>query len=198
MSISGAQQSLMSIDCSTESTLCDEFSVISYPALRYFDGHGRMKSYRGSRRASTYVSPSKSKGNFCLNIYSITSFLKRVGRPTITVLDEAATFQSVDDTVLIAHLNPRDEHVATAFKTMASKFEDRASFALINTKGTTTIVCYNNKDEQKFKLTDFAAIDALPKLMETCLTPLIWEFTRANEMKYLQVCSPVGSNLLLN
>ncbi|KAI3323982.1 thioredoxin-like protein [Xylariaceae sp. AK1471] len=171
MSIASSHKSLMSIDCSTESAVCDEFSVISYPALRYFDGHGHTKSYRGPRRAS-----------------AITSFLKRAVRPTVTVLDEKkiTTFQSVDETVLIAHLNPKDEHVAAAFKTIASQFQDRASFGSIDTVGTTIIVCYNNKDEQKFTLSDLVAIDALPKLVESCTAPLIGEFTRANEMKYLQ------------
>ncbi|KAH8157953.1 hypothetical protein CIB48_g10294 [Xylaria polymorpha] len=161
----------MSIDCSSESALCDEFGVISYPALRYFDGHGHTKSYRGPRRAS-----------------AIVSFLKRAVRPAITVLNEekSADFQSVDETVLIAHINSRDEHVTTAFEAIASQYQDRASFGSIDTEGITTIVCYNNRDEQKFTLTDLTAIDALPKLFESCTAPLIGEFTRGNELKYLQ------------
>lgn len=171
ISIAGSHKSLMSIDCSTESAVCDEFGIISYPALRFFDGHGHAKSYRGPRRAS-----------------AIVSFLKRAVRPTITVLDEekVANFQSVDETVLVAHMNPRDEHIVTAFKIMASRFRDRASFGSVDTAGTTTVTCYNNRDEQKFTLSDLSAIDALSKLFESCTTPLIGEFTRANEMKYLQ------------
>ncbi|KAI0420345.1 thioredoxin-like protein [Xylaria grammica] len=170
-SIADSHTSLMSIDCSIESVLCDEFSVISYPALRYFDGHGHTKPYRGPRRAS-----------------AIVSFLKRAGRPPVTVLDEekAAAFQSVDDTVLIAHINPRDDHVAAALKTIASQFQDRTSFASVDTPGTTTVACYNNRDGQKFTLSDLTAVDALSKLVESCMAPLIGEFTRANEMKYLQ------------
>lgn len=45
------RENLMSIDCTAESKLCKEFDVISYPALRYFDGHGNMKPYRGPRRS---------------------------------------------------------------------------------------------------------------------------------------------------
>ncbi|KAI0537698.1 hypothetical protein GGR58DRAFT_470431 [Xylaria digitata] len=171
MSIADSHKSLMSIDCSTESAVCDEFSVISHPALRYFDGHGNMKPYRGPRKAS-----------------AIASFLKRAVRPTMTVLDDEkiGNFQSVDDAVLIARINPRDEHVATAFNTIASQFQDRASFASLDTAGTTTVECYNNKDGQKFTLSDLTAIDALSKLVESCIAPLIGELTRANEMKYLQ------------
>ncbi|KAI0441068.1 thioredoxin-like protein [Xylaria telfairii] len=171
MSIAGSHKSLMSIDCSSESALCDEFGVISYPALRYFDGHGYTKSYRGPRRAS-----------------AITSFLKRAVRPAITSLngEKSTDFQSVDETVLIAHVNSRDEHVATAFEAIASRYQDRASFGSIDTDGATMIVCYNNRDEQKFTLSDLTAIDALPKLFESCTAPLIGEFTRGNELKYLQ------------
>ncbi|KAI0401511.1 thioredoxin-like domain-containing protein [Xylaria palmicola] len=170
-SLSGSHKSLMSIDCSSEPAVCDEFGIISYPALRYFDGHGHMRSYRGPRRAS-----------------AIISFLKRAVRPAITILDEERSnkFQSIDDTVFIAQINPGDEHAATAFQTIAAQYQDRASFGSRETTGTTTVMCYNNKDEQRFTLSDLTAINALPKLVESCLTPLIGEFTRANEMKYLQ------------
>ncbi|KAI1124157.1 thioredoxin-like domain-containing protein [Nemania abortiva] len=171
MSVPGSRKSLMSIDCSTLSAVCDEFGILSYPALRFFDGHGHTQPYRGPRRAS-----------------AITSFLTRAVRPAITVLDEkkSVNFQSVDDTVIIARINPRDGHLTTAFKTIASQFRDRASFGSLDTAGATTVACYNNRDEQKFTLSDFAAINALPKLVESCMTPLIGEFTRANELKYLK------------
>ncbi|KAI1424826.1 thioredoxin-like domain-containing protein [Xylaria sp. FL1777] len=171
MSIASSYRSLMSIDCSVESAVCDEFSIISYPALRYFDGHGHTKPYRGPRRAS-----------------AIASFLKRAARPTITILNEekATEFQSVDETVLIARINPRDEHITAAYKAVASQFQDRASFGLVDMASTTMIECYNNRDEQKFTLSDLTATDALSKMANSCMAPLIGEFTRANEMDYLQ------------
>ncbi|KAI0967959.1 thioredoxin-like protein [Xylaria arbuscula] len=170
-SIASSHKSLISIDCSTESTICDEFSIISYPALRYFDGHGHTKPYRGPRKASV-----------------ITSFLKRAARPTVTSLNEekATNFQSVDETVVIARINPGDEHITAAFREIASQYQDRASFGVVDTSGNTMVECYNNKDEQKFILSDLTAIDALPRLVKNCAAPLIGEFTRANEMEYLQ------------
>ena len=42
---------LLSIDCTLEAQLCDDFNVISYPAVRYFDGRGVMAPYRGPRKA---------------------------------------------------------------------------------------------------------------------------------------------------
>ncbi|KAJ8121305.1 hypothetical protein ONZ43_g2210 [Nemania bipapillata] len=100
--------------------------------------------------------------------------------------ERSASFQSVDETVVIARIDPRDEHISTTFKTIASQFQDRASFGSLDTAGSTTVTCYNNKDEQKFTLSDLTAVDALPKLIESCMTPLVGEFTRANEIKYLQ------------
>ncbi|KAI1305525.1 thioredoxin-like protein [Xylaria venustula] len=170
-SISDSHKSLMSIDCSTESTICDEFSITSYPALRYFDGHGHTTSYRGPRKAS-----------------AITAFLKRAARPTITFLNKEKTtnFQSADETVFIARINPNDEHITAIFKEIATQYHDRASFGVVDTGGSTIVECYNNRDEQKFTLSDLTAIDALPKLVKNCMAPLIGEFTRANEMEYLE------------
>lgn len=131
------------------------------------------------------------------SIHRIASFLKRAARPTITNLDGemASSFQSVDETVLIAHINHRDDHVATTLKTIASQFQDRVSFGFVDTTGTTTVECYNNKDEQKFTLSDLTAIDSLPKLVNSCMAPLIGEYTRANELEYLQVRSQALSHL---
>ncbi|KAI1769948.1 hypothetical protein F4818DRAFT_446796 [Hypoxylon cercidicola] len=165
------KKTLISIDCTAAASLCREFGVISYPALRYFDGHGKMTSYRGPRRAS-----------------SMLSYIKRAVRPSITVLNDkkVQAFQSSDDYVVVAQINPQDEHIKTAYKTLASQYQDRLSFGSADTASATTVSCLNNRDSQQFTLSDLSAIDALPKLIESCLTPVIGEFTRANEMKYLQ------------
>ncbi|KAI1084625.1 thioredoxin-like domain-containing protein [Whalleya microplaca] len=170
-SIAESEKSLISINCASEAGLCHEYGVISYPALRFFDGHGKMTPYRGPRKAS-----------------SILSYIKRAVRPSVSKLDEkkATTFQSIDDYVLIASINREDEHIEKIYKTLASQYRDRASFGFGKTSGTTTIACFNNKDQQQFTISDLSAIEALPKFVETCITPLIGEFTRANEMKFLQ------------
>ncbi|KAI1471934.1 uncharacterized protein F4812DRAFT_456036 [Daldinia caldariorum] len=169
------KKSLLSVDCASASSLCKEFDVISYPALRFFDGHGKMTSYRGPRRAS-----------------SILAYLKRAVRPTITPLPsdkKAAAFQSSDDHAVIARISPRDSHVRVLYETLASQYRDRLSFGLAKTKTgeeATTVACYNNRDGQQFTVSDLTPINALSELVERCLTPVIGEFTRANEMKYLQ------------
>ncbi|KAI5928202.1 ER-resident thioredoxin [Camillea tinctor] len=169
--IAESEKTLISIDCTSEAALCSEFDIISYPTLRFFDGHGGMRSYRGPRKAS-----------------AIKSFLKRALRPAVSRLSEKklAKFSAVDDIVFIAHLNPEDEHIKDAYQKIASQYQDRASFGSLETEGQTRVVCYKNKDAQQSKISDLTAIDALPKFVQTCMEPLIGEFTRANEMKYLQ------------
>ncbi|KAI1135797.1 hypothetical protein F5Y05DRAFT_161319 [Hypoxylon sp. FL0543] len=166
------KKALMSIDCSSAASLCQEFGVISYPALRFFDGHGKMTPYRGPRRAS-----------------SILSYLKRAVRPSVTALnseEKITAFQSSDDYAVVARINAQDPHVKTAYGKIASQYRDRLSFGLVETEAASTVSCYNNRDGQQFTISDLSSIDALPKLIESCLTPVIGEFTRANEMKYLQ------------
>ncbi|KAI8964803.1 hypothetical protein F5Y11DRAFT_345255 [Daldinia sp. FL1419] len=165
------KQSLISVDCASATSLCKEFDVVSYPALRFFDGHGKMTSYRGPRRAS-----------------SILSYLKRAVRPAVTVLDSknTASFQSSDDHTVVARINPKDQHIKVLYDTLASQYRDRLSFGSVKTDKATTVACYNNRDGQQFTISDLTSINALPRLVESCLEPVIGEFTRANEMKYLQ------------
>ncbi|OTA96273.1 hypothetical protein M434DRAFT_128661 [Hypoxylon sp. CO27-5] len=166
------KKSLISIDCSSAASLCREFDVISYPALRFFDGHGKMTSYRGPRRAP-----------------SILSYLKRAVRSSVTHLnseEKITAFQSSDDYAVVARINTQDKHIETIYATLASHYRDRLSFGSAETEAASTVSCYNNRDSQQFTVSDLSSIDALPKLIESCLTPVIGEFTRANEMKYLQ------------
>ncbi|KAL7623688.1 hypothetical protein AAE478_005240 [Parahypoxylon ruwenzoriense] len=165
------EKALISINCASTPSLCREFGVISYPTLRFFDGHGEMTSYRGPRRAKP-----------------ILSYLKRAVRPTVSKLDtdKIPAFQLSDDFVVVAQINPQDAHVKTAYDTLASEYRDRLSFGSAETVGSTTVACYNNRDGQQFTVSDLGGINALSKLVESCLTPMIGEFTRANEMEYLQ------------
>lgn len=121
--------------------------------------------------------------------FSIRSYIKRAARPSITTLnnEKIQTFQSSDDYVVVARLNPQDAHVKVAYDTLASQYQDRLSFGTVETEASTTISCFNNRDSQQFTVSDLTAINTLPNLIESCLTPVTGEFTRANEMKYLQV-----------
>jgi protein disulfide-isomerase A1 len=100
---------------------------------------------------------------------------------------EITAFQSIDDVVIVAHINRRDGHIQTLFNSLAARYQDRASFALLETTGDSTIVCYKNKDNEQFATSDLAAISSVATFVENCLAPLIGEFSRRNELKYLQV-----------
>ena len=49
------------------------------------------------------------------------------------------------------------------------------------------MICYNNRDGESSILSDLSDVDAIPKAVKTCMEPLIGEFTRVTEVKYLQV-----------
>ncbi|ORY56842.1 thioredoxin-like domain-containing protein [Pseudomassariella vexata] len=170
-SVAKSEKALVTVDCSTKTQLCKDYEVISYPALRYLDGHGKMISYRGPRTAS-----------------SIISFLRRAARPAVTPLNakKITAFQSIDDTVIVAHINPKDEHIKTQFQTIARALKDRASFGSLETTGASSVVCYSNQDDEQSVISDLTAIESLDMFIRGCMTPLIGEFTRRSELKYLQ------------
>jgi protein disulfide-isomerase A1 len=49
---SQTKTAMLSVDCKTEADLCQEQGVISYPAIRVFDGSEKAKRYKGPRKAS--------------------------------------------------------------------------------------------------------------------------------------------------
>lgn len=171
--ISATEKTLSSIDCSSLSQLCKDYDIISYPTIRFFDGHGTITPYRGPRTSQ-----------------SIISFLRRAARPTITQLDEKmiTAFQSIDDAVVVAHIHPRDAHIRTLFKSLAHRYHDRASFGQLETADdeVSTVVCYNNKDNEQSTTSDLSAIDTLSSFVEACIRPLVGEFSRRTEVKYAQ------------
>ncbi|KAI4596686.1 hypothetical protein KJ359_005028 [Pestalotiopsis sp. 9143b] len=173
LKISESEETLSSVDCSALPQLCKDYDIISYPTIRYFDGHGTMTPYRGPRIAK-----------------SIISFLRRAGRPATTHLDDKTitAFQSIDDAVVVAHIHPRDAHVRTLFQSLAHRYRDRASFGQLETKGgPSTVVCYNNRDDEQSTASDLSAVDTLAAFVEACITPLVGEFSRRTEVRYAQV-----------
>ncbi|KAK8026253.1 hypothetical protein PG990_004076 [Apiospora arundinis] len=166
-----------SVDCSKNKQLCKDQGVISYPAIRLYDGEGKATPYRGPRTAN-----------------AILSYLKRAERPAVTTLgDEKAVtaFQGIDeDIVIMAQLNPtRDAHLKTLFEAVAARHRDRASFGSVASISPAAVVCYNNRDragQPPTILQDMTAVDAIPKFVEKCMAPLISEMSRKTEGKLLQ------------
>lgn len=90
----------------------------------------------------------------------------------------------------MAHINPRDAHVRTLFQSLAHRYRDRASFGQLETGGPSTVVCYNNRDDEQSTTSDLSAVDTLAAFVEACITPLVGEFSRRTEVKYAQVSTP--------
>lgn len=70
---------------------------------------------------------------------------------------------------------------------------------MLKTTGATGLICYNNRDGESSILSDLSNVDAIPKSLKACMEPLIGEFTRVTEVKYLQVSRfPLTSLMLSN
>ncbi|KAK8108297.1 uncharacterized protein PG998_010310 [Apiospora kogelbergensis] len=160
------------VDCTRFKQLCKDKGVISYPAIRLYDGNGKATPYRGPRTASAML-----------------SYLKRAERPAVTTLEDekaVTAFQGVDeDVVVMAQLHPtRDAHLQTLFAAVAARHWDRASFGTVSSISPGAVVCYNNRDragQPPTILQDMTAVDAIPNFVEKCMAPLIGEFSRRTE-----------------
>ncbi|EKD12942.1 protein disulfide-isomerase [Drepanopeziza brunnea f. sp. 'multigermtubi' MB_m1] len=183
---------LVSIDCTSETTLCAEQGVISYPAIRLYRSKSEeVKRYRGPRKAS-----------------SITSFLARVARPTVTDLtgrlnDELTAFKRVDTDVLIAYTpsltNP--DSLTKSFLALADRYSDRLTFAVTTDTNHvksedvwyTSIVCYKTQEGAREQYPDHEedGIDHLDSWIKRVTRPLVGPFSTRNTMHYLKARKPI-------
>ncbi|KAE9378273.1 hypothetical protein N431DRAFT_541785 [Stipitochalara longipes BDJ] len=170
---------LLSVDCTAEADLCREQGIISYPAIRVFDGSDKVKRYRGPRKAS-----------------AIVSFLSRAASPVLSTLDQnnITTFKSADDVVIIAYIPDEEQALTSAFTELAFKNHDKHTFGIVSTKKVAkaekiqipSVVVHKSKEGEQEVLPGPSGIDALERFLETATEPSIGEFTRRNEMKYMK------------
>ncbi|KAI9048442.1 hypothetical protein LZ554_007278 [Drepanopeziza brunnea f. sp. 'monogermtubi'] len=183
---------LVSIDCTSETTLCAEQGVISYPAIRLYRSKSEeVKRYRGPRKAS-----------------SITSFLARAARPTVTDLtgllhDELTAFKYVDTDVLIAYTPSltKPDRLTESFLALADRYSDRLTFAATTDTNHvkrenvwyTSIVCYKTQEGARETYPDHEedGIDHLDRWIKSVTRPLIGPFSRRNTMDYLKAGKPI-------
>jgi hypothetical protein len=119
--------------------------------------------------------------------------LQRISRPSVSALPEGdvAQFLHSDDFVVIGQISPSDQHMRSAIATVAEKYKDRASFGTVDSDGPSSVLCYNNKDDEQVSAADLSRIEALTSLVEACMRPLIGMFTHRTESSYLRVsCQP--------
>ncbi|KAL8420558.1 hypothetical protein RB594_003372 [Gaeumannomyces avenae] len=166
---------VVSLDCGAKRKLCDEFHVISYPAIRLYHQDGRMDRYRGPRRAN-----------------EIVPFLRRALRPAVSRLDDKniTSFIGIDDVVLVAQLQPQDRVLEQAFVSLAGRFRDRYSFAVgppPERARSSSAGCFNNREGEQRSSAEFDAVGSLERFVTMCAKPTIVELTRRNEMENMRL-----------
>lgn len=128
---------------------------------------------------------------------SILSFLHRTTLPKISYLDKknVSDFKSIDDAVFVAYIPDGEGHMKSTFTSLAKRHSDKFAFGIITDKSVPrseglqfpSIVCYRTEEGEREVFTGQHGINALQKFMESVTAPLIGEFTRRNEMKYMKV-----------
>lgn len=136
-----------------------------------------------------------------LNTYSdflgsIRSFLQRALRPTVSTVTEKnlTSFRRIDEIVFVAQMAHEHAVFKHRFETIAKRYGDRFSFAVMTSQHETTVVCYNIKGVEMV-LPDLTTVDALQNFVKQCSAPLIPELTRRNEMEYSSVSYLVAQSV---
>lgn len=89
---------------------------------------------------------------------------------------------------------------------MAKRHSDKFAFGLASDKKLAqsenlpfpSIVCHKGEDGEREIFSGEAGLDVLQKFIESATAPLIGEFTRRNEMKYMKVILPTnGPNIAI-
>ncbi|OHE94677.1 hypothetical protein CORC01_10078 [Colletotrichum orchidophilum] len=174
--VEDAVPTALSVDCSTSPSLCAEFDVASYPAIRLYRQDGTKHHYRGPRKAS-----------------EITAFVRRMLRPAVAPLDSKAakSFNKDDDVVLIAHMAESETNLRERFAEMAGRYRDRYAFGLTTIEEAPgRIACYNNADGAFHMTSDLDEVDSMEKMLKKCASQLVPRLTRRNEAEYLSVRDP--------
>ena len=129
--------------------------------------------------------------------HRIVSFMNRVTLPTVSTLDQGniTAFKSVDETVFIAYVPPGEEAFKSIFTELAARYHDKFTFGIVTDTSLMTtdsmtlpsIVCHRGKEGEQEVLSAQPSIGVLEKFIEEATAPIIGEFTRRNEMKYMKV-----------
>lgn len=170
---------VLSIDCTQESKLCDEFDVASYPAIRLFhqDSSRGVHRYRGAREAP-----------------DLLAFLCRAARPVLSTVNDKnlTTLLAGDEAVFVARYAKTtsaddDDTLAARFQQLAHTYADRYTFAVsTDVASSPTVTCYRLHGELVRTAAELdASTTALHAFLETCVAPLVVDLTRRNELHYM-------------
>lgn len=100
----------------------------------------------------------------------------------------ASSFTSIDDIVVVAHVDQDEKSLEDRFTKAAKQFRDRYSFAIRQRKAHgASLECMNNVNFEQLSITDFSDPLAIHNFVSRCAQPIIPEFTRRNEGQYSKV-----------
>ncbi|KAG5519273.1 hypothetical protein PMAC_001898 [Pneumocystis sp. 'macacae'] len=105
---------LIQVDCTVETRLCETYEVTGYPTLKVFKD-GSHAPYEGPRKAT-----------------SIVSYMIKQTLPVVTSisLENFEDFKASDEIILIAFLDTLDDPLNDLFFSLASKYRNKYSFGL--------------------------------------------------------------------
>ena len=128
---------------------------------------------------------------------SILGFVARRKRPVVSTLgiEDLVPFKTIDETVLIAYLDPEDREPAEAFADVASQYRDEFSFgiatdpsAILSQKvDAPTVMCYKLIDGDTAKFAPFDDLARLDEWLKEAARPVISELTVLNHPRLLEV-----------
>ncbi|KAG5436865.1 hypothetical protein PCANB_001618 [Pneumocystis canis] len=117
---------LIQVDCTVETSLCETYGVTGYPTLKVFK-NGEHIHYEGPRKADAIVS------------YMVKQTLPVTTRVD---MDNFETFKTSDEIVLLALINEADDENSDLYHKLATKYRDNYVFGISS----------DNKVAQKMKL----------------------------------------------
>lgn len=115
-----------------------------------------------------------------------------MSRPVVSHLDSknASSFTSIDDVVIIAHLESDNKGLQERFTKTAEQYRDRYTFAIRPRKAHgASLECMNNVNFEQMSITDLSDPLAIEHLVNQCVRPLIPAFTRRSELELAKVRS---------
>ncbi|KAJ9603980.1 protein disulfide-isomerase precursor [Cladophialophora chaetospira] len=178
------ESSLITIDCSNETSFCAQQNVHSYPAIRLFRGGSEhSERYRGPRKTSAFV-----------------PFVKRASLPVVSTVDAhgLVNLLAIEGITFVAYLNEDDNVTRSHFTKVAGAFRDRFVFAITSDKDLAkrenierfpSIVAYKTDigDREVLHGKDTLKRSLIEEWVVEAGKPLINELTRQTEMSYLSV-----------
>ncbi|KAI3397801.1 hypothetical protein diail_10334 [Diaporthe ilicicola] len=178
--VSDSRNSLLSIDCDTETSVCAEQAPSSRPVLRFFERGNAVATYLGPRRSS-----------------GISNFVSRLARPIVTDIpsDSLDAFIGIDETVFIGYIDPDDNAAKEVFTEIARQYREEFTFGLVS---GATFIKEQALDSPSVKchlkegggtsvktLTSFTDSAALEKFVVEASRPVVGELTPYNQQRLL-------------